>query len=103
VHATPAGFAEKSPPQSVRVDLCQTSEVVLANDGIAHTSSELASLLESSAVDAQAVLGAAIRRDTGRPRADMAVVTVRRVSAPEQQRVISASFSIPAVPKWSDR
>jgi hypothetical protein len=76
---------------------------VLANDGIAHTSGELANLLESGAVDAQAVLDAAIRRDSGRPRADMAVVTLRRVNASEQQRVISARLSIPALPKWSDR
>jgi hypothetical protein len=101
--STPAGFADGSPPSGLTSELCPGDQVVLANDGIAHSTGELNALLGDGALPAGAILDAAIRRDGGRPRADMAVVTLQRTTTAEQQQVLTARVSIPVRPKWSDR
>ena len=96
-----AGFERDVAVESRPWEFAPNQRLVLANDGIARQNDDLASLLSSPGatdnqyLNARQILEHAIRRDSGRPRSDMAIALIAYEDAAPDGRILHAHMSIP--------
>ena len=96
-----AGFDRDAQVESITCDFHLGEQIVIANDGIAHDPTDLSQILQadqahvSSPLDARLLLDLAIERDSGRPRADMAIVTIAHCQDESEDRTLRARVSVP--------
>jgi serine phosphatase RsbU (regulator of sigma subunit) len=96
-----AGFDRDAVVESMRCPFRPGEKIVIASDGVAHGAEDLSAILDDDRNGADGVLDArnqlerAIQRDAGRPRADMAIVTVTWCHDEAEDRMLRARISIP--------
>ena len=91
-----AGFEISAEPATITVSLPLEGHVVIANDGVARGSEDLAHLLAGGDGVANNVIAAALNRDHGRARSDLAVASIARGAEDSDDRVLRGCISIPA-------
>jgi len=96
-----AGFERDVAVELRTQQLASGQRLVLANDGIARQYDDLATLLSPPGPDeiqpetARQILEEAVRRDSGRPRSDMAIALVTYRDASPDGQILHAQLSIP--------
>jgi hypothetical protein len=99
LESDPAGLARGNEPARLSVPLSGELTLVLPNDGLASTEAAWRNVqraADGSSIDpnAVAILDAAVRRDAGRPRSDMAVAVLASRWMTGEGRQAAGSLSI---------
>ena len=102
-----AGFEQSADVETQRCRFTTDSQIILANDGVAHRADDFRTLLNTWQPDgtctaARQLLNLAMQRDSGRPRSDMAVASIIRTGREPDARVLDARISVPIKRYGSD-